>query len=235
MADAGQFPQGVSVVLVHGAFVDGSGWRAVHDCLSAKGYEVLVVQNPTLTLQGDVDATRRAIVTARHPVVLVGHSYGGAVVTEAGGDTKVKAIAYIAAFAPDLGESVASLSAAPAEPGEATAPVLPPQDGFLIVDPAKFPQAFAADVEQAITRFMAISQVPWGLGAVTGEITHVGWREKPTHYIVATADQMIPPRAQRMMAGRIGAKVVEIASSHAVMLSHPQEVAAIIEAAATAS
>jgi pimeloyl-ACP methyl ester carboxylesterase len=222
----------VSVVLVHGAFVDGSGWQAVHAILSAQGYEVLVVQNPTLTLEGDVAATERVIGQARHPVVLVGHSYGGAVVTQAGDHSKVTAVVYLAAFVPDVGESIASLTAHPAEPGEATAPVLPPQDGFLMVDPERFPQAFGADVALEQTRFMAASQVPWGLGAVTAEITRTAWKNKPTHYLLALNDLMIPPRAQRQMASRAGARIVEIASSHAVMLSRPHEVATFIENAA---
>jgi len=224
----------LSVVLVHGAFVDGSGWQAVHTQLSDDGYEVLVVQNPTITLEGDVAATERAIAAARHPVVLVGHSYGGAVVTEAGDNPKVKAIAYIAAFVPDAGESVAALNEAPAEAGESKAPVLPPVDDYLIVDPVQFPEAFAADVDPATTRFMAAAQVPWWLGAATAPVTRVGWKAKPTFYLVAKADRMVPPSAQRRMAERAGATLSEIDSSHAAMLSHPQEVAAFISAAAQA-
>ncbi|KAB7644399.1 alpha/beta fold hydrolase [Polymorphobacter fuscus] len=224
-----------SYVLVHGAFVDGSGWKMVHDQLSARGHEVLVVQNPTTTLEGDVALTERAIAAAQHPVVLVGHSYGGAVVTEAGTHPKVKAIAYIAAFVPDAGESVAALNEAPAEAGEHKAPVLPPEDGYLIVDPAKFPEAFAVDVDPAITRFMAASQVPWGLGAVMATVGRVGWRVKPTFYMVAAADRMVPPSAQRNMANRAGARVSEIDSGHAVMLSHPREVTDFIVAAAASA
>lgn len=222
----------VSIVLVHGAFVDGSGWRAVHDILTARGHEVLVVQNPTITLEGDVAATQRVIAMARHPVVLVGHSYGGAVVTAAGDDARVRVVAYIAAFAPDMGESVASLSEQPAEPEEAKAPLLPPQDGFLIVDTAKFPEAFASDVDPDTTRFMAAAQVPWGLEAVTAKATRIAWKTKPAHYLLATGDLMIPPSAQRRMADRMGARLVEVDSSHAVMLAHPEAVAAFIEDAA---
>jgi len=224
----------LSVVLVHGAFVDASGWQAVHTLLSDDGYEVLVVQNPTITLEGDVGATERAIAAARHPVVLVGHSYGGAVVTEAGDNPKVKAIAYVAAFVPDAGESVAALNEAPAEAGESKAPVLPPVDGYLIVDPVQFPEAFAADVAPATTGFMAAAQVPWWLDAATTPVTRVGWKAKPTFYLVAKADRMVPPSAQRRMAERAGARLSEIDSSHAAMLSHPQEVAAFISAAAQA-
>lgn len=221
----------VSIVLVHGAFVDASGWQAVHALLTARGHEVLAVQNPTLTLEGDVAATERVIGLARHPVLLVGHSYGGAVVTEAGDHPKVRAVVYIAAFVPDVGESVAALNAYPAEPGEAKAPVLPPQDGFLIVDPARFPEAFAADVAVEITRFMAAAQVPWGLAALTATTSRAAWRSKPAHYMVATDDLMLPPSAQRRMATRAGARIVEIASSHAAMLARPDEVAAFIDSA----
>lgn len=222
----------VSIVLVHGAFVDGSGWQAVYDILSKRGHEVLVVQNPTITLADDVAATERVIALARYPVVLVGHSYGGAVITQAGDNPKVRTIAYIAAFAPDAGESVASLNEEPAGPGEVKAPLLPPQDGYLVVDPAKFPGAFAADVDPAKTRFMAAAQVPWGLGAVTTKLSRIGWKMKPSHFMVTTDDRMIPPSAQRRMAKRAGAQTVEIRSSHAVMLSHPGDVAAFIESAA---
>jgi pimeloyl-ACP methyl ester carboxylesterase len=224
--------QAVSVVLVHGAFVDGSGWRAVHDSLTKDGFEVLIVQNPTISLEGDVAATERAIAQARHPVVLVGHSYGGMVITEAGMHPKVRSLAYVAAFAPDAGESVESLNKQPTPPEEPKAPLMPPQDGYLIVDPAKFPTAFAADVDAVTTRFMAAAQVPWGLQAVQTAITKVAWKSKPTHYMVTVKDAMIPPTAQRSMAKRTGGRTVEIGSSHAVMLSHPREVAAFIREAA---
>jgi len=223
-----------SIVLVHGAFVDGSGWQAVHAQLSNEDHEVLIVQNPTITLEGDVAATEQAIAAARYPVILVGHSYGGAVVTEAGDNPKVKAIVYVAAFVPDAGESVAALNEAPAEAGEVKAPVLPPENGYLVVDPAQFPQAFAADVDPAITRFMAAAQVPWWLAAATTPVTRVGWKTKPSYYLVAKADRMVPPSAQRRMAQRAGAAVSEIDSSHAAMLSHPREVAGFITAAAHA-
>lgn len=221
----------VSIVLVHGAFVDGSGWQAVYDILSNEGYEVLVVQNPTITLAGDVAATERVIAMAKHPVVLVGHSYGGAVITEAGDNPKVRSLAYIAAFAPEAGESILALAEQPAPPGESKAPLLPPKDGYLITDPAKFPAAFAADVDARVTRFMAAAQVPWGLEAVQTKLARVAWKTKPTHFMVTTRDHMIPPTAQRTMAKRAAAKTVEIESSHAVMLAHPHQVAAFIKAA----
>ena len=221
----------VSIVLVHGAFVDASGWQAVYDILSADGYEVLAVQNPTVTLQGDVEATRQVIAKADKPVVLVGHSYGGAVITEAGGLPKVQSLVYLAAFAPEAGESVFDIATAPT-PGEDKAPLLEPTDGFLLVDSEKFPTAFAADVDPAKTRFMADAQVPWGLGAVQAKITAPAWKEKPIYFMVTRKDHMIPPSQQRSMAARAGAKVLEIDSSHAVMLSHPQDVADFIAGAA---
>jgi len=231
-AEAAEKP--LSVVLVHGAFVDASGWRPVYDRLTKDGYEVLVVQNPTVTLKDDVTATERAIAAARHPVILVGHSYGGSVITEAGNDPKVRSLVYLAAFAPDAGESVAKLASMPV-PGEPGAPLLPPKDGFLIVDPVKFPTAFAADVDAGTTAFMARSQVPWGLDAVGGIVTNPAWKIKPSYFLVATQDHMVPPTAQRMMARRAHAKTQEIRSSHAVMMSHPDEVAAFIEGADGAS
>ena len=220
----------LSIVLVHGAFVDASGWRGVYDRLTKDGYEVLVVQNPTITLKDDVAVTRRAIARAKHPVILVGHSYGGSVITEAGNDPKVRSLVYLAAFAPDVGESVAKLAEKPV-PGEPQAPLLPPRDGFLIVDPAQFPAAFAADVDVPTATFMAAAQVPWGLNAVGGTITSAAWKSKPSYYLVATEDHMVPPTAQRSMARRSGATITEIRSSHAVMMSHPDEVAMLIEAA----
>lgn len=222
----------VSIVLVHGAFVDASGWEPVYNLLTKDGYEVIVVQNPTITLEGDATAARQAIAQAKHPVILVGHSYGGAVITEAGVDPKVTRLVYLAAFAPDAGESVLQLVSTPV-PGAEPPPLLPPKDGFLKVDPAKFPAAFAADVDPTLTRFMAAAQVPWGLGAVGGKISAPAWKAKPSYYLLATQDLMIPPAAQRAMAARAKATVVETQSSHAVMLSHPQVVATFIERAAS--
>jgi pimeloyl-ACP methyl ester carboxylesterase len=220
-----------SIVLVHGAFVDGSGWKAVHDLLSEKGYEVLVVQHTTSTLKGDVAAVASVIDSAKFPVVLVGHSYGGMVITETGTHARVKSLVYVAAYAPESGESVAKLAQLPTQPGESRAPVLPPRDGYRIVDPEKFPTAFAADVPLSTTRFMADSQLPWGLAAVQAEVRDVAWKVKPVSYLVTTQDRMIPPSVQRMMAKRSGARTIEVASSHAVMLSRPREVAAFIESA----
>jgi pimeloyl-ACP methyl ester carboxylesterase len=224
----------VSIVLVHGAFVDGSGWQKVYASLTKDGYQVLVVQNSTASLDGDVATTERAIHDARHPVILVGHSYGGMIISVAGNDPKVRRLVYIAAYAPDAGESVASLTAKPI-PGYAPVPILPPQDGFLTVDSVKFPKFFAADVDPTLTQFMAASQVPWGLAAVTTKIGPPAWRSKPTYFMITTEDHMIPTPQQREMAARAHAHSVEITSSHAVMLSHPSEVAAFIEDSANLS
>ena len=224
----------VSIVLVHGGFVDGSGWQGVHEALSNDGYEVIVAQNPTLSLADDVAVTKRAIAAAKHPVVLVGHSYGGVVITEAGNDPKVASLAYIAAFAPDAGESVETLIANP-PPGAAVPPILPPQDGFLMLDKAKFADSFAADVDPSTARFMADSQVPWGVEALAGKVTVPAWKSKPSFYLVASDDRMIPPPAQRAMAERAGAKVTETSGSHAVYVSKPAEIARLIKEAAEQS
>lgn len=220
-----------NVVLVHGGFVDGSGWKGVYDILKKDGYNVTIVQNPTLSLADDVAVTKRAIAQQDGPVVLVGHSYGGVVVSEAGTDEKVKAVVYIAAFAPDKGESVSSLIANPPA-GAPVPPILPPVDGFLFLDKAKFAASFAADVDADEAAFMADSQVPWGVEALAGAVTEPAWKTKPSYYLVATEDHMIPPPAQRQMAERAGSTVVETAGSHAVYVSKPAEVAALIEKAA---
>lgn len=220
-----------NVVLVHGGFVDGSGWEGVHNILTKDGYKVTVVQNPTTSLAEDVAVTRRAIAAQDGPAILVGHSYGGVVITEAGADSKVEGLVYIAAFAPDAGESVSSLIANP-PPGAPTPPILPPQDGFLFLDRAKFAQSFAADVEPAQAAFMADSQVPWGVAALQGQVTAPAWKSRPSWYLVTADDRMIPAPAQRQMAGRAGATVAETAGSHAVYVSNPQVVADLIEQAA---
>lgn len=222
----------VSIVLVHGAFVDASGWKPVHDILTRDGYEVLEVQNPTITVQGDVAATERVIAAAKHPVVLVGHSYGGGVISQAGDNPKVASLVYLAAFAPDVGETISGISEQPT-PGEEKAPLVGPTNGWLLVDQAKFPAHFAAGADPSLTRFMAASQVPWGVEAVQFKFTKAAWKVKPTSFLVTTQDLIIPPSQQRAMAKRTGGRVQEIASSHAVMLVHPQEVASFIESAAT--
>src|SRR5437899_318818 len=222
-----------AVVLVHGGFVDGSGWESVYKILRKDGYAVSIVQNPTISLADDVAATKLIIDAQNGPVILVGHSYGGAVITEAGNDPKVVGLVYIAAFALDKGESVAKLIANPA-PGAPVPPILPPQNGFLFLDKAKFAAAFAADVDAPLAEFMAQSQVPWGLTALNGEVTEASWRTKPSWYLVATDDHMIPPDAQRFMSKRAGATVQESPGSHAIYVSRPAPVVALIEQAARA-
>jgi pimeloyl-ACP methyl ester carboxylesterase len=222
-----------NVVLVHGGFVDGSGWQAVYNILTSDGYKVSVVQNPTLSLEGDVAATRLIIDQQSGPVVLVGHSYGGAVITEAGGHDKVAALVYVAAFAPDAGESVNTLiNAAPKDAPQP--PILPPRDGFLFLDPDKFHMSFAGDVPADQAAFMADSQVPWGVDALGGTISEPAWRTRPTWYLLTTEDRMIPPAAQRAMSQRAGATVTEIDASHSVYVSQPDAVATLIEQAAAA-
>lgn len=223
--------QAASVVLVHGGFVDGSGWQRVYNILTKHGFGVSVVQNPTLSLDDDVAVTKRVIAAQPGPVILVGHSYGGVVVTQAGNDPKVVGLVYIAAFAPDKGESVAKLIANP-PPGAPVPPILPPQDGFLLLDKQKFAASFAADVQDDEAEFMASSQVPWGVPALEGTVREAAWRSKPSWYLVATDDRMIPPPAQRSMANRAGSTLSESEGSHAVYVSHPEAVAAIIERAA---
>jgi pimeloyl-ACP methyl ester carboxylesterase len=223
-----------TVVLVHGGFVDGSGWRRVHDVLRKDGYHVSVVQNPTLSLEGDVAATKRIVDAQAEPVTLVGHSYGGAVITEAGNDSNVAALVYIAAFVPDTGESVNALIADP-PPDAPVPPILPPQDGFLFLDREKFHDSFAGDVDAEEAAFMANSQVPWGVDALSGTISEPAWRSKPSWYLLTTEDRMIPPPAQQMMSKRASSTVEEVAASHSVFLSQPAAVAAIIEKAASAT
>ena len=221
----------VSVVLVHGGFVDGSGWDQVYSILKKEGYSVSIVQNPTSSLADDVAATKRVLSGETKPVILVGHSYGGVVITEAGNDPKVAGLVYIAAFAPDKGESVTSLIKNPV-PGAPVPPILPPQDGFLLLDKAKFAASFAADLPKEKADFMANSQVPWGLDALNGAISEPAWKAKPSWYLVATDDKMIPPPAQQFMSKRAGSTVVEVKGSHAVYVSKPEEVAALIRKAA---
>src|SRR3977135_4233634 len=220
-----------NVVLVHGGWVDGSGWEGVYKALKKSGYAVTIVQEATTSLADDVATTKRAIASQNGPVILVGHSYGGAVITEAGNDPKVVGLVYVAAFAPDKGESVSTLIANPS-PGAPQPPILPPQDGYLFLDKAKFPASFAGDVKPDAAAFMADSQVPWGVEALNGKISEAAWKTKPSWYLLTTEDRMIPPGAQRMMSKRIGATVVEAKGSHAIYVSRPQDVAALIEKAA---
>jgi pimeloyl-ACP methyl ester carboxylesterase len=218
-----------NVVLVHGAFADGSGWEAVADILKKDGYTVSVVQHPETSYAEDVKFTKSVIDQQPGPVVLVGHSYGGSVITEAGNDPKVAALVYIAAFALDTGESCATIEKAlpPATTGiKATA------DGYFYIDPAVFHADFAGDVPQTKADFKAISQVLISADSFTHAVTTPAWKSKPTWYMVATADRSINPDQERMMAKRAHAKTVEVNSSHVAYISHPNETAKLIEEAA---
>ena len=222
-----------AVLLIHGGFVDGSGWRSVYDRLRAQGHRVAVVQNPTVSLEGDVAATKQVLDSLDGQAVLVGHSYGGVVITETGSDPRVAGLVYIAAFAPDKGESVNTLISDP-QPGAPVPPILPPRDGYLFLDRDKFGESFAADLPADEAAFMADSQVPWGVDALGGSISEPGWRLKPSWYLVASDDRMIPPPAQRAMAERAGASVREVSGSHSVYVSQPQAVADLIHSAVEA-
>ncbi|WP_369374570.1 alpha/beta fold hydrolase [Promicromonospora sp. Populi] len=222
-----------NVVLVHGGFADGSGWQGVYDLLTADGFRVSVVQHATFSLAGDVEATHRVLDAQDGPTILVGHSYGGVVVTESGTHDSVAGVVYIAAFAPDKGESVSTLIADP-PPGAPVPPILPPVDGFLLLDREQFAASFAADLPANQSAFMADSQLPWGVEALDGTVTAPAWQTKPSWYLVAADDHMIPPPAQRFMAERAGATTVESPGSHAVYVSQPAVVADLIKQAAQA-
>jgi len=220
-----------NIVLVHGGFVDGSGWQGVYAILKDKGFKVSIVQNPTISLADDVAATNRVIEAQDGPVILVGHSYGGAVITEAGNNPKVERLAYITAFALDNGESVGTLIKDPV-PGAPVPPIMPPQGGFLLLDPTKFADSFAADVEPGLAAFMGDSQVPWGLNALNEVVSTAAWRSKRSWYLIATEDKMIPPDAQRFMAKRAEATTIEAKGSHAIFVSQPHAVADLVARAA---
>ena len=220
-----------NVVLVHGGFVDGSGWQGVYDRLKADGFNVSVVQNQTLSLESDVETTHNVLDQQDGPAILVGHSYGGVVITEAGMHDKVAGLVYIAAFAPDAGESVNTLIADP-PPGAPVPPILPPQDGFLFLDREKFAESFAADLPAELAAFMADSQVPWGLEALNGAVSEPAWRNKPSWYLVSSDDRMIPPPAQRAMSARAGSTVVEAPGSHSIYVSQPRATVDLIAQAA---
>jgi pimeloyl-ACP methyl ester carboxylesterase len=231
LSQANQEEKVRNVVLVHGGFVDGSGWEGVYKALKKSGYAVTIVQNATTSLADDVATTKRAIAEQNGPVILVGHSYGGVVITEAGNDPKVAGLVYIAAFAPDKGESVSTLIKNP-PPGAPVPPIMPPVDGYLLLDKSKFPASFAGDVNPEKAAFMADSQVPWGVNALDGTISEPAWKAKPSWYLLTTEDKMIPPDAQRQMAKRAGSTIVEVKGSHSIYVSRPQAVATLIEKAA---
>lgn len=223
------------IVLVHGGFVDGSGWAGVYTLLENEGFSVSVVQNPTISLEGDVAATKLILDQQSGDAILVGHSYGGAIITEAGTHQKVVGLVYITAFAPDAGESVNTLIANPPPGALFAPPILPPVDGYLFLDKEKFAASFAADVEAATAKFMADSQVPWGVNALGGTITVPAWKHKPSWYLLVTDDKMIPLPAQRFMCERAGATSTEVPGSHAIYVSNPSAVAELIKTAASSS
>src|SRR6516225_7442813 len=220
-----------TIVLVHGAFADGSGWKPVADILQSHGYSVRVVQEPGTSFAADVAATRRVLDKAG-PCVLVGHSYGGMIITEAGMPPDIKALVYVAAVQPDVGESLSDLFD---KMPPATKSIGPVGDGFLAVNPNAFPTDFAADVPEPLARFMAISQVPVAAEALHAKTTVAAWKQKPSYAVVSTQDRMINPDLERFMAKRAQSQVIELPSSHAVFLAHAREVAALIEKAATAA
>jgi pimeloyl-ACP methyl ester carboxylesterase len=226
-------PTGIrNVVLVHGAFADGSGWEAVAKILERDGYIVSVAQPPETSYAEDQKYTRAAIDAMGGPVVLVGHSYGGSIITEAGNDPNVAALVYIAAFALDDGDSCASIEQALPQASKAFEP---DSSGNWWIDQAHFVADFAADAPPSVSHFMAISQVPISTDAFTHKVTNPAWKTKPTWYMVATADRSINPDQERMMAKRAHAKTVEVASSHVAYLSHPKETAKLIEEAAVSA
>jgi pimeloyl-ACP methyl ester carboxylesterase len=221
-----------NIVLVHGGFVDGAGWRGVFDLLKKAGYDVSVVQNSTQSLASDVASTRQVIEAQDGPVILVGHSYGGAVITEAGTHPKVAGLVYVTAFAPDKGESVSSLIANPV-PGYDPPPIVPSAGGYLLLDKTKFAAAFAGDVDADTAGSMAEAQVPWGAEALSGVVSDPAWKSRPSWYLQVRDDKMIPRPAQEFMARRAGATVVEVPGSHAIYVSNPRAVADIVQQAAT--
>jgi len=220
-----------TVVLVHGAFADGSGWKAIADILVSRGYSVLVVQEPETSFDADVAATRRVLDKAG-PCVLVGHSYGGMIITEAGKHPDVEALVYVAAFQPDVGESVADLGEKMPPANKSIGPV---GDGYLAVNPEAFPADFAAGVPKSVADFMAISQVPIFGEALHAKVTVASWKDKPSYVVVAKQDRMINPDLERFMAKRAQSQTIELPGPHAIFLLHPREVAALIEKAATAA
>ena len=220
-----------NIVLVHGAWGDVSGWQKVYKILTAKGYHVDVVSNSNLSLNDDVASVKAVLARQNGPVILVGHSYGGAVITEAGDTSNVAGLVYVAAFAPDAGESLLSLFKA-SPPNPESGVMLPPVNGLIWYDVAKFHRDFCPDLPADEADFMAHSQTPPGIAAFATPLTKAAWKTKPSWYIVSTEDRMIPPAAERFMAKRANSKVTEIKASHVSFISHPAEVAAVIEEAA---
>jgi pimeloyl-ACP methyl ester carboxylesterase len=230
---AAEPPKGAAhnIVLVHGAFVDQTSWQPVADILSKKGYNVTLVENPLTSLAADVDATKQALARQDGKTVLVGHSWGGVVITEAGNDPKVSALVYVSAFAPNVGESLASLSKSgpPTEGGKA---IRPDDKGNLYIDPKIFPSAVAADLPPEIAAHLAESQLPLNFVAFETPVDIAAWRDKPTFYVISTKDKLLAPEAQKMFAARMKAETTEVAGSHASLVVHAREVAEVIEKAA---
>lgn len=225
--DSGGLP---TIVLAHGAWADGSGWQGVYQRLRRQGYTVRIVQYPTTTFADDVAYTRRVLDEVQGSAILVGHSYGGAVITEAGNHPAVRGLVYIAGWMPDAGESVSALIPPP-DPAFPSAPIIPPKDGFLLLERDKFPEAFAADLPRDVSEFMADAQVPWGTGSVGGTVTQAAWRTLPHWYLLALDDHMIPPPLQRKMATRAQSRIVETPGSHAVFISNPDSTVELITTA----
>jgi len=232
-AQSAEPPKGAArnIVLVHGAFVDQSSWKPVADILSKKGYNVTLVDNPLTSLAADVDATKQALAKQNGKTVLVGHSWGGVVITEAGDEPKVSALVYVSAFAPDVGQSLAMLAAS-GPPTEGAVAIHPDAKGNLYIDPKVFPSAVAADLPPKIAESLANSQMPLSYAAFETPVNKAAWRDKPTFFVISTEDKVIAPEAQKMFAARMHAQTTEVAGSHASLVTHAKEVAAVIEAAA---
>jgi pimeloyl-ACP methyl ester carboxylesterase len=227
------FAQAKNIVLVHGAFADGSGWLQVYNILKSHGYNVSIVGNPNTSIEDDVAATQRVLDRQEGPVILVGHSYGGAIISIAGNSSKVVGLVYVSAFSPDEGETLGKLlSGYPADP---VSGILPPQSGFVWYDLAKFHAGFCADIPEKEAAFMAASQIPVAASVFGYVFKDVAWKNKPSWHIVSTEDHAIPPDLERFMGKRAGGKITELKSSHVVFISHPKEVAEVIETAAKQS
>jgi pimeloyl-ACP methyl ester carboxylesterase len=232
-AQSAQLPSGAvhNIVLVHGAFVDQTSWQPVADILTKKGFNVTLVENPLTSLAADVDATKQALAKQDGKTVLVGHSWGGVVITQAGDDPKVAALVYVSAFAPEVGQSLATLANS-GPPTEGTAAIHPDKKGNLYIDPKVFPSAVAADLPLKIAESLANSQMPLSVKAFETPVDVAAWRDKPTFYVITTKDKVIAPEAQKLFATRMHAQITEVAGSHASLVVHAKEVAAVIEEAA---
>jgi pimeloyl-ACP methyl ester carboxylesterase len=229
IAHAESKPAAKDIVIVHGALVDGSGWRAVHDILTKDGFHVTIVQEPLTGLADDVDATKRVLDQQNGPVVLVGHSYGGSVITVAGADPKVSALVYVSALQPDVGEASGQLMSKFAAPNDAMRAT---PDQYFYIPAPKFHETYAADLPAAQAQFLADSEQPLAQKAMAAPITVAAWHSKPSYAILTTEDRVISPQLQRWMYQRSGAKVTDIAASHASFMSQPAAVARVIETAA---